>query len=118
MSEVIVIYRNIILEFLVELYVFYALTTRRLDRAPWFLMRALGGLGAILAIGFGAAFAYRSFGETVPGRIAIYIILFAATVAHVQLCFDETFPTILFCGNVAYAAQNLCYKLYLSLLYT
>ena len=83
MSEVIVIYRNIILEFLAELYVFYVLTTRRLDRAPKFLTRALGGLGAVLAIGFGAAFAYRSFGETVPGRIAIYIILFAVTVAHV-----------------------------------
>lgn len=115
MSEVIVIYRNIILEFLAELYVFYVLTTRRLDRAPKFLTRALGGLGAVLAIGFGAAFAYRSFGETVPGRIAIYIILFAVTVAHVWLSFDETFPTILFCCNVAYTAQNLCYKLYLIL---
>lgn len=115
MAEIIVIYKNIILEFLLELYVFYALTTRKLDRAPRFWLRVLGGLGAVLAIAFGAAFFYRSFGETALGRIAIYITLFAVTAAHIRLCFDETFPTVLFCCNVAYAAQNLCYKLYLIL---
>ena len=115
MAEILVIYRNIILEFLLELYVFYILTTRKLDRAPRFWLRALGGLGAVLVIGLGAAFCYQSFGGTVPGRIAIYIALFAVTVAHVRLCFDESFPTVFFCCNVAYAAQNLCYKLYLTI---
>ena len=113
MAEVHVIYRKIMLEFLFELYVFYALTTRRLDRAPRFWLRALGGLGAVLALAYGAAFCYRSVGGTAPGRIAIYVLLFAATMAHLRLCFDETFPTVLICASAAYAAQNLCYKLYL-----
>ncbi len=34
MAEVQGIYQKIMLEFLFELYVFYALTTRRLNRAP------------------------------------------------------------------------------------
>lgn len=115
MTEILFIYKNIILEFLFELYVFYALTTWRLDRESRFWQRVLGGLAAVLGAGFGAAFFYRSFGETVPGRIAIYMLLFAATVVHVRLCFDESFLTVFLCCNVAYAAQNLCYKLYLLL---
>lgn len=34
MDEVLLIYRNIILEFLFELYVFYVLTTWKLNRRP------------------------------------------------------------------------------------
>lgn len=113
MAEINVIYQKIILEFLFELYVFYALTTRKLNRAPRFWLWVLAGLGAVLTLAYGAAVFYRSFGDTAPGRIAIYIFLFAVTVAHIRLCFDESVPTILFCCNVAYAAQNLCYKLYL-----
>lgn len=115
MAEVNVIYQKIILEFLFELYVFYALTTRKLNRAPRFWIRTLAGAGAVLVLAYGAAFFYRSFGDTALGRIGIYILLFAVTAAHVRLCFDESFPTVLFCCNVAYAAQNLCYKLYLTL---
>lgn len=112
-AEVGAVYQKIILEFLFELYVFYALSTWRLNRAPRFWLRVLAGLGAVLALAYGAAVFYCSFGDTAPGRIAIYIFLFAITVAHIRLCFDESFPTVLFCCNVAYAAQNLCYKLYL-----
>ena len=115
MAEVNVIYQKIIMEFLFELYVFYALTTRRLNRAPRFWIRVLAGVGVILALAYGAAAFYRSFGDTALGRIGIYIFLFAVTAVHMRLCFDESFPTVLFCCNVAYAAQNLCYKLYLTL---
>ena len=53
MAEVQGIYQKIMLEFLFELYVFYALTTRRLNRAPRFWLRALGGLAAVLALAWG-----------------------------------------------------------------
>lgn len=115
MAETCVIYRKIILEFLFELYVFCVLATHRLDRARRFRLLALAGLGAVLALAYGAAVLYRSVGDTVPGRIGIYIALFAAAVGHIKLCFDESLPTVLFCCSVAYAAQNLCYKLYLLL---
>ena len=53
MDEVNVIYQKIILEFLFELYVFYALTTRKLNRAPRFWVRALAGLGGVLTLSYG-----------------------------------------------------------------
>ncbi|MBM6938527.1 hypothetical protein H7U37_08330 [Pseudoflavonifractor phocaeensis] len=113
MEELLFIYQDVILEFLLELYVFYLLTTRKLDRAPWFWVKVLGGLGVILTLAFGAAAAYRLCGQTVAGRIGIYLFLFAATMLHARLCFAEGFSTVLFCCSVAYGAQNLCYKLYL-----
>ena len=70
---------------------------------------------AVLALAYGAAFFYRAVGGTALGRITVYVFLFTAATAHLRLCFDETFPTVLFCASVAYAAQNLCYKLYLIL---
>ncbi len=115
MAEVGMIYQKIILEFLFELYVLYLLTTRRLARAPRFWPRALGGLAAVLTMAYGAAFCYRAVGGTALGRIAVYVLLFTATAAHLRLCFDEAFLTVLFCASAAYAAQNLCYKLYLIL---
>lgn len=115
MAEVLKIYLEIILEFLLELYVFYGLITRGLDRTQRFWVRALGGLLVILMLAFGAAVVYRSFGNTAVGRILIYLVLFAASIAHVRLCFEEFFSTVLFCCTMAYAAQNLCYKLYLLL---
>lgn len=115
MTEINVIYQKIILEFLIELYIFFLLTTAKLNRAPRFRLRMLGGGAGVLVLAYGAAFFYRSLGNTAPGRIGIYILLFAAATAHMKLCFDESLPTVLFCCSVAYAAQNLCYKLYLTL---
>lgn len=111
MTELHFIYRDIILEFLFELYVFYAIVTWKLNRAPRFWLRVVLGLAGVLAIAFGAAAAYQLCGQTVIGRIVVYLVLFSATIAHVQLCFSESFPTILFCCSISYAAQNLCYKL-------
>ena len=113
MGGLLLIYRNIILEFLVELYVFYVLTTWKLNRAPHFRLKALGGLCGVLLAALGTAWIYQLCGNTVLGRSAVYLFLFAVTIAHMKLCFAEYFPTILFCCSVAYAAQNLCYKLYL-----
>lgn len=113
MDEVLLIYRNIILEFLFELYVFYVLTTWKLNRAPRFGLKAVGGLCAVLAVALGSAWVYQLCGHTVLGRSGVYLFLFAVTIAHMKLCFAESFSAILFCCSVAYAAQNLCYKLYL-----
>ena len=108
-------YQQIILEFLFEIYVFYALVTWKLKREPHFWLRALGGLALVLAVAAGPAALYPQLGYTVAGRVGLYLFLFAATVLHVWLCYAENFATILFCCSVAYAAQNLCYKLRLIL---
>lgn len=107
------VYRGIILEFLAELYVFYALCTRSLSRRPHFGLRAMLGTVGMLLLGLGVAFAYLFVGMSALGRIALYLLLFAVSTAHVALCFDEEYTSILLCCSIAYAAQNLVYKLFL-----
>jgi len=107
-------YQYIMLEFLFGLYLFYGMTLWNLHRAGRFRLRLILGFAGVLVLTGAASWAYLFQGQSALGRSAIYIALFAATIAHIRLCFDEPFPTILFCCSVAYAAQNLCYKLYLT----
>ncbi len=107
-------YHYIMLEFLFGLYLFYGMTLWNLHRADRFWLRLILGFACVLTLTGAASWAYLFWGQNALGRSTIYITLFAATIAHVRLCFDEPFLTILFCCSVAYAAQNLCYKLYLT----
>lgn len=107
-------YHYIMLEFLFGLYLFYGMTLWNLHRADRFWLRLILGFACVLTLTGAASWAYLFWGQNTLGRSTIYIALFAATIAHVRLCFDEPFLTILFCCSVAYAAQNLCYKLYLT----
>lgn len=107
-------YCYIMLEFLFGLYLFYGLTLWNLQRAGGFWLRLAGGFAGVLALTGVASWAYQFWGQDALGRSAIYIALFAVTIAHMKLCLDEPFLTVLFGCSVAYAAQNLCYKLYLT----
>ncbi len=109
------VYRAIILEFLFELYVFYFLTAGKLDRAPRFPLRFLAGAAAMLALALPAARAYQAIGDNVWGRSFLYLLLFAASVLQMGFCFEERRSTVLFCCSMAYAAQNMTYKLFLLL---
>ena len=108
-------YANVIYEFLFELYVFVALFTFRLNRKRFFLLRLFVGLAAMLVIGYGAMVAYHFIGSTVWGRVLIYFVLFLCVLVHGRICFAESMWVMLFSCDMAYAAQNLFYKVYLSL---
>ena len=112
-DEVVKIYLNIILEFLLELYVFYVLAMFRFSRSRMFWLKLFSGLVVLAGIAFGAAVFYYYFGSNSFGRIAVYLVLFAVTTGHACLCFSEEKKTVLFGCSVAYAAQNLAYKLFL-----
>ena len=103
---------RIILEFVLEIYVFCALVTLRLSRAKHFALRVSAILG-VFAVAFGAACLYNLFGNNVLGRVLIYTSLFFVITLHIRLCFDESYKTGVFCCCLAYAAQNLTYKLFL-----
>ncbi len=114
MTETLFIFRAIILEFLLELYVFYFFTTKRLAKRPDYPLRLVPGFGIVMAIGFALSFVYAYAGGTVIGRILIYLVLFAASTLHVHACCEETYASVLLCCSVAYAAQNMVYKLFLT----
>lgn len=104
---------SVILEFLFELYVFYVMFLCKLHRKKKFGLRVGLSTLAVVVVAFGVAALYTVFGETLWGRILIYLFLFSLTAAQCKLLFDESFWTVVFCCSIAYAAQNLVYKLYL-----
>ncbi|MDE7406000.1 MAG: ATP-binding protein [Clostridiales bacterium] len=111
--DVVYVFLKILLQFVVELYVFYALVTLKLNRAKYFVLKVVVGFVVVLAAAFCISFFYELYGQTVWGRILVYLFLFGLSTVHVKLCFDEDYKTVLFCCSLAYAAQNLVYKLFL-----
>ena len=107
-------YFNIILEFLFEIYLFYALICFRLNKKEHFLLRGISGLLVVVAISFPVAGVYCLVGDIVWCRILIYLALFLLTTVHIRLCFDESYKTVIFCCSLSYAAQNLVYKVFLT----
>lgn len=114
-GELLGTYWNIIYEFLFELYVFYAMFSAGLTRRKLFAVRVAVGLAAMIVAGFGAIALYHLIGGTIWGRVFIYFSLFVLSVVHFRLCFGESIWVTLFCCDMAYAAQNLVYKLFLTL---
>ena len=108
-------YWNIIYEFIFELYVFYAMLSFGLTRRRYFAVRVVVGLAVMAAVGLGAMAAYHAIGGTVWGRVLIYFLLFVLSVAHFRVCYAENIWVTLFCCDMAYAAQNLVYKVFLTL---
>lgn len=113
MNEVLFVFGTVIVEFLLELYVFCVMFTLKLRRKNRFALRLALTTLCVLAAALGAAAFYNVFGMTLWGRVLVYLFLFALTIAQGILVFDESVWTIVFCISMAYAAQNLVYKVYL-----
>ncbi len=107
------VYGYIIAEFLFEYFVYAALFLHKLGRRRYFYFRAVPAVVALFALGLPVALFYKAFGATLWGRILVYSILFALFTLLAWICFDESYLTVLFCCSMAYAAQNLAYKIYL-----
>ena len=111
------VYGYIILEFLFEYSVFAALFLYKRKRRGQFALRVVPGVVLLFAIGLPVAYFYSAFGGTLWGRILVYLFLFGVYTLIAFGCFDEKYLTVFFCCGMAYAAQNLVYKVYL-ILYT
>ena len=107
------VYGYIIAEFLFEYFVYAALFLHKLGRRRYFYFRAVPAVVALFALGLPVALFYKAFGTTLWGRILVYSRLFALFTLLAWICFDESYLTVLFCCSMAYAAQNLAYKIYL-----
>lgn len=114
MTEVFRLYGIVIAEFLFELLVFCALFLRGLERTRGFWVRLTLSLLFLFALGLPVAWFYSLFGERVWGRILVYLFLFVAVILLALWCYGGFF-SVLFRCTLAYAAQNLFYKLFLLL---
>ena len=114
MGEIITIYANIILEFLFELYIFCFFFFIKLDARTHFWQRMLLGFAGVLLVSFPIAGLYHVIGTGVWGRVFIYALLFCIVIIHAKICYRDSAWVLLFCTSMAYAAQNLMYKLFLT----
>lgn len=113
-EKILTIYGTIILEFLFELYIFCAFFFIKLERRNCFWQKLIAGFVGVLLISLPIAGLYHAIGAGVWGRVAIYGVLFIVVIAHAKFCFRDSTWVILFCTTMAYAAQNLMYKLFLT----
>ena len=112
-DEVLRNYGTIMLEFLFELYIFCVFFYIKLERKDNFILKVILGFVGVLAVSFPIAWFYTAFGANVWGRVLVYVLLFLCVTIHAKLCFHESIWVVLFCNSMAYAAQNLMYKLFL-----
>ena len=113
MGAVLQNYSSIMLEFLTELYIICAFFFVKLERKPKFWPRLIAGFAGVIALAFPVAWIYTLVGHVVWGRVIVYVILFALVTLHAKICFEDSIWVVLFCNSMAYAAQNLMYKLFL-----
>ncbi len=113
MIEVLQSYGMIIVEFLAELLLFSGMILIRLRRRRGFWYRLPLSLVVLFGVGLPVAWFYSAFGGNVFGRIAVYLVLFTLFTLLAAWCFEAPFFTVLFCCTLAYAAQNLAYKIFL-----
>ena len=112
MDAVLQNYGNIMLEFLFELYIFCAFFFLKLERKQHFWLRLALGFVGVIALAFPVAWFYTLFGYIVWGRVLVYVVLFFLVTLQAKLCFEDSIWVVLFCNSMAYAAQNLMYKLF------
>ena len=78
------------------------------------MQRLIAGFAAVLLVAFPIAYLYSLIGMGVWGRVLIYALLFLVVIIHAKICYRDSAWVLLFCTSMAYAAQNLMYKLFLT----
>ena len=114
-EAVLTIFGQIIGQFIIELAAFAGIIFFSFKRRKQFVIRLILALIVILSVGFALSFFYYRFGDTVWGRVLVYFFLFAVFALALYFTFNEKIITVLFALGVAYALQNLMYKVWLLL---
>ena len=112
-EQVGIIYGQIIVQFLLELCAFTTIISRFFTRRKYFVIRLVASLLILFACGFGMSFFYYQFGDTVWGRVITYFTLFALVTLLLKVIFKENILLLVFATSIAYALQNVMYKLWL-----
>ena len=113
--EILNTFLSIILEFIIQIYIFYFLIAWKLKKKDKFILRLTLGFIAILAYSLLVTVFYQLYGDTVFGRVLVYTLIYIMTIIHLYNCFDESIWTIIICSALGYALQNLVYKVFLTI---
>ncbi len=97
------------LVFVTELMIAEGFATYTLPKRRGFALRAvLSALGVYAVAFLFPVFFVDSIVNTVT-LCAMFLALFAVTVAALKICYDEKLLTLFFCGIVAYTTQHISY---------
>lgn len=96
------------LVFMGELLVSEALFVWKLRKRRLFALRASLCAVAVFTI----TFFFPIFAYNAAYTSAMFVMLFAVTIAALRLCFDEPSVNVLFCSLAAYTTQHLAYEIY------
>jgi hypothetical protein len=113
--EILNTFLTIILEFIIQIYIFYFLIAWKLKKKDKFILRLILGFIAILAYSLLVTVFDQLYGDTVFGRVLVYTLIYIMTIIHLYNCFDESIWTIIICSALGYALQNLVYKVFLTI---
>lgn len=113
--EILNTFLTIILEFIIQIYIFYFLIAWKLKKKDKFILRLILGFIAIMAYSLLVTVFYQLYGDTVFGRVLVYTLIYIMTIIHLYNCFDESIWTIIICSALGYALQNLVYKVFLTI---
>ncbi len=103
------------IEFVVEIVLFSASLFFGAKRRKRFWLRAVAAAFAMAAITFGSGWLLYLLSNYALGKALVFLLLFASIVGALMFVFDEKKKTILFYASIAYALQNLTYKIFLLL---
>ena len=80
--EILNTFLSIILEFIIQIYIFYFLIAWKLKKKDKFILRLTLGFIAILAYSLLVTVFYQLYGDTVFGRVLVYTLIYIMTIIH------------------------------------
>ena len=93
--------------FVTELAIAEALTTYTLAKRNRFILRVVCSMLGMYVL----AFLFPIAAYNAAYSFFMFFSFFAASVAVMKFCYDETWLNMLFCGIIAYTAQHIAYQL-------
>ena len=98
------------LVFMAELLAAEGLATYTLKKKPRFALRVVLCVLGCEAVAF--LYPLFDFGYNAVYSSFMFLLLFAATLAALKICYDEPWVNVLFCGIIAYTTQHIAYETY------
>ena len=114
-NDVLTIFVSIVLEFTLELGAFIVIVFYFFNKKRHIVGRFLIALAFMVLVAFGLSFVYYYIGDTVMGRVLVYFLIFVCYIVATKFVVNEKFVPVIFYLGVAYAIQNIVYKIWLIL---
>ena len=116
--DVLNIFVQVMLEFILELGAFTFIVFYFFNKKKHIVGRIIIAAIFMVLVAFSLSFFYYYYGEEVWGRVLVYFLIFGCYILATKFVVNEQFVPVVFYLGVAYAIQNIVYKIWLILFVT